>query len=68
MQALLVTGVRNVVSLSLSPNTAFLGAAELLWDLTLATGGAVAALEGILGVGCEEAEHERGTTTYGTGI
>lgn len=50
---------------------AFLGAAEPLWDLALATGGAVAALESILGVGCgveEEGEPERGTSTYTTGI
>lgn len=49
-------------------NTAFPGAAEPLWDLALAPGGAVAALQGILGVECEEAEHDRGTSTCGAGI
>jgi len=41
--------------LSASPclsNVAFLGAAEHLWDLTSAAGGAVAAMESILGAGC----------------
>lgn len=51
-------------------NAAFRGAAEPLWDLALATGGAVVALECILAVDCgvEEGEQKRGASPYVTGI
>lgn len=56
--------MKNAVRFPPCPsNVAFLGAGESLWDLTVAAGGAVAALKCVLGVGCgvevEEKAHLR---------